>query len=441
MVVSDSVVDISSFINGRRIGGFQIIVVLLCALTVFFDGYDTQSVAFVAPSIAAQWHLSREALGPLFVASLFGLLIGSALFGLVADKLGRRNIIMLATLIFGVCTLGTAQAGGISELLIFRFLAGLGLGGAMPNAIALTAEYCPERRRATVVMIMFTGFSIGAAAGGALAAVLIPHFGWRAVWYVGGAIPILLVPLQWALLPESLRYLVVSGATRERIEQLVRRIDRGFLVPADARYQSGEARAEGVPVAHLFRDGRALGTVLLWIVFFANLLDIFLLQNWIPVISHSAGLSVQKAVVVGTLFQVGGVVAALLIGLVMDRYGSCRTLALLYAVGCVFAIVLGLAGSSEEALMVLTFLVGFSVVGGQNAANALSAIFYPTAMRSTGVGWALGIGRIGAIVGPLLGAFLLSQHWPDSSLFFVGAVPLFIAMLAVIALGRRYKGI
>ena len=195
-------IDVTTFINERKVGRFQLLVVGLCALTVFLDGYDTQSIAFVAPSIAREWQLSREALGPIFVASLVGLLIGALLFGPVADKIGRRWVVLTCTATFGVFTIITATSTNETQLLIFRFITGLGLGGAMPNAIALTAEYCPERRRATLVMIMFTGFSLGAAAAGGLAAGLIPHFGWRSVWYVGGLLPLILLPVQYAALPE-----------------------------------------------------------------------------------------------------------------------------------------------------------------------------------------------------------------------------------------------
>lgn len=440
MASPSGVIDIQSFINNRKVGGFQILVTALCALTVFLDGYDTQSVAFVAPSIAMDWHLTRASLGPIFVASLVGLLIGALILGLIADKFGRRAILMLSTAIFGVFTILTAHSGGVGELLIFRFLAGLGLGGAMPNAIALTAEYCPERRRATLVMIMFTGFSLGAAFGGAVAAALIPHYGWRSVWYVGGALPVLLLPLQFALLPESIRYLVVSEAAVERITRLVKRLDPHFAPPAGVRYEIAEARAPGVPVVHLFRDNRSLGTTLLWVIFFMNLLDIFFLQNWIPTIAHGAGLSVRTAVIIGTLFQVGGVIAALFVGIPIDRYGAYGVMTLLYGIGFLFIIAIGQAGSSAPALMVTTFGAGFCVVGGQNSANALAAIFYPTAMRSTGVGWSLGIGRIGGIVGPLLGGLLISLHWPNSSLFIAGSIPLFLAAIAVFSMGRRYRG-
>jgi MFS transporter, AAHS family, 4-hydroxybenzoate transporter len=439
MASRDHVVEIQTFIDERKVGNFQILVVALCALTVFLDGFDVQSIAFVAPSIAQDWQLQRQSLGPIFSASLVGILIGALFFGPVADKIGRRWVIMICTLIFGGCTLWTATSNNVTELLIFRLVTGLGLGGAMPNAIALTAEYCPQRRRATLVMIMFSGFSLGAAAGGAIAAVIIPQFGWRSVWYLGGALPLLLLPLQFFALPESIRFLVIAGAAREKIAALARRIDKRFQVSADARFEIAEARTSGVPVLHLFRDGRAWGTVLLWTIFFMNLLDLYFLQNWIPVITNAAGVPVQTAIVIGTLFQVGGVIACLLVGLPIDRLGAYKILPILFGLGCIIVVALGRAETSVLALMLLTFAAGFCVIGGQNGANVLSAIFYPTSVRSTGIGWSLGIGRVGAIIGPLIGGFLISLHWPNSSIFLLGGIPLLCVTLAVFVMGRIYR--
>ena len=438
MSKSATPIDVPAFIAARPVGRFQWLVVWMCTLTVFLDGYDTQSVAFVAPSIAADWHLAPSQLGPIFVASLVGLLLGALGFGLLADKVGRRRMVIGCTLVFGLFTLGTALAQTVPQLLVLRFLAGLGLGGGMPNAIALTAEYCPERRRSTLVMLMFTGFSLGGAASGGVAALLIPDFGWRAVWIVGAVLPLLLVPLQLWKLPESIRFLLVSGAPRERAAGLLARIDPATPIAADAELHAGEAPASGVPVVQLFTGGRAFGTVLLWTMFFMNLLDLFFLQNWIPVITHSAGIPVTTAVLIGTLFQVGGTVSCLVVGWPMDRFGAYRVLPFMYGAGAILVAVLGHAGASVPALMALTGLAGFCVVGGQNAANALAAIFYPTSARSTGVGWCLGIGRIGAIIGPLIGAFLVSLQWPTPLIFLLGAGPLAIAAIAVTVMGTRY---
>jgi AAHS family 4-hydroxybenzoate transporter-like MFS transporter len=411
----------------------------LCALTVFLDGFDTQSVAFVAPALAGAWHLHANALGPIFVSSLVGLLIGALFFGPLADKIGRRWVLMICTATFAVFTLATASSTSVTELLIFRFLAGLGLGGGMPNAIALTAEYCPLRRRGTAVMVMFTGFSIGAAAAGGVAAALIPSLGWRSVWYVGGILPLILLPIQFFLLPESIRFLVLTAAPGAKIAAILNRIDPAAGVSADARFELGEEQPRGVPVRHLFLGGRALGTALLWVMFFTNLLDLFFLQSWIPTITHAAGVSVRTAVIIGTMFQIGGTIASLVLGIAVDSFGGYVVLATMYLLGGIFVIVIG-GTTAAGALMALTFCAGFCVVGGQNSANAAAALFYPTAIRSTGVGWSLGIGRIGAIIGPLFGAFLLSLHWPNSSIFLLGSVPLFIAMVAAIVMTVAYRG-
>lgn len=418
---------------------FQYLVVGLCALTVFLDGFDTQSVAFVAPALAGAWHLPPKDLGPIFVASLVGLLIGALFFGPLADKIGRRWVLMLCTAIFGVFTLATASSTSVPELLIFRFISGLGLGGGMPNAIALTAEYCPLRRRGTFVMIMFTGFSLGAAVAGATAAALIPSLGWRSVWYIGGVLPVVLLPIQFFLLPESIRFLVLTNAARERIARILRRIDASALVPSEVRYELGEEQPKGLPVGHLFRGGRAFGTVLLWVMFFTNLLALFFLQNWIPVITHSAGVAVRTAVVIGTMFQVGGTLASLVLGLAVDSFGGYVVLAIMYLLGGALVILIGRTADATL-LAALTFLAGFCVVGSQNSANAAAALFYPTGIRSTGVGWSLGIGRLGAIIGPLVGAFLVSLHWATASIFLLGSVPLFCAMAAAIAIAFAYRG-
>jgi AAHS family 4-hydroxybenzoate transporter-like MFS transporter len=437
MAISDNQggVDVVEFIDRQPVGGFQLKLLLTCAAVLFLDGFDTQAIGYVAPSLAKEWHLTKATLGPVFSAGLFGLMIGALLFGPLADRIGRRRIIIFSTLAFGLGTFATAFVQDVNSLLAIRFLTGLGLGGAMPNAIAMTSEFNPRRRRATMVMIMFCGFSVGAALGGLLAAALIPHYGWRSVFIVGGAVPLLLVPILAIRLPESVRFLVLTGREPRRVAELLGLIgpDAGFT--AATRFVVHEPELAGIPVLHLFRSGRTLATVLLWVVFFMSLLDLYFLANWLPTVLNDLGASVSAAALIGSMLQVGGIVGSFALGSIIDRF-SFRALALVYFIA-VFAVgAIGQVGHSAILVTLAIFVAGFCVVGGQIAANALAAGYYPTAVRATGVGWALGIGRVGSIIGPLVGGILLSMKWSAAEVFVTAAGAALCAALAALFLSR-----
>src|SRR5713226_8395451 len=430
-----SPVDVAQFIDQQPVGGFQIRLLLTCAAVLFLDGFDTQAIGYVAPALAKEWGLSKAELGPVFSAGLFGLMIGALLFGPLADRVGRKKIIVFSTLAFGIGTLATCLIQDVNTLLAIRFLTGLGLGGAMPNAVAMTSEFSPHRRRATMVMIMFCGFSVGAALGGLLAAALIPQFGWRSVFLVGGVAPLLLVPILALRLPESVRFLALSGRAHERVAELL-----GFISPKAAfapatQFVVHEPELAGIPVLHLFKSGRALVTLLLWVVFFMSLLDLYFLSNWLPTVLNDLGASVSQSAAIGSMLQVGGVVGTFALGSIIDRF-SFRALALVYF-AAVFAVgAIGQLGHSIVFVTMAIFAAGFCTVGGQIAANALAAGFYPTAVRSTGVGWALGIGRIGSIIGPLVGGALMTAKWSTGSVFLAAASAALCAALAAFSLSR-----
>lgn len=433
-------IDIQSFIDSRKVGRFQINVIVLCGLVVLLDGLDTQVIGYLGPALAREWNLSRAALGPVFSASLAGLMMGLLFVAPLADKLGRKWAIICSAGLFGCFTLLTATAQGVTALMVYRFVAGIGLGGALPNALTLTGEYCPSRRRATLVIIMFCGFSLGSILGGGLTAAIISQFGWRPVFLVGGALPLLLIPLLVAKLPESIHLLALRGAEPEKIRSLLKRIDPDFPVPADAQFKTAEPGARGVPVTELFREGRGVGTILLWIVFFMNLLDFFFLQNWLPTVFTDSGLSTETAVLATTLISAGGIVAGILTGPLMDRFGPHNVLAGLYACGTVFVALVGMAASASLPVVIATtFAAGFCVSGGQKSVNAAAVMFYPTAIRSTGVGWALGIGRIGSIIGPLAGGWLMTAGWANVDIFRLASLPMLIAAGVIFAMGLRYN--
>src|SRR5579872_2921783 len=384
---------------------YQLLIVVLCGATLFMDGFDALAMGYVAPALGPGLHIARQALGPVFSSGLVGIMIGALLFGPLADRVGRRPVLIVCTVLFGICSLLTAKSDSLATLLVYRLITGLGLGGAMPNAIALTAEYAPKRLRATAVTAIFCGFSIGAAAGGFVAAGLISKYGWQSVFIAGGVTPLVIAVLQMAMLPESKEF---------------RRSRHGG----------------GVLVPKLFSDGRARMTVLFWIIFFMSLLDLFFLNNWLPTVMHDSGIAVERAVILTALFQVGGTAGGLMLGRLIDRYMSPRVLAWTYLGAGVCVALIGIAGKSTALLGCAISAAGFLVVGGQGGSNAMAAAYYPTALRSTGVGWALGIGRVGSIVGPLLGGMLISLEPGTSRLFLAASGPVLLAAAAAFLAGR-----
>jgi AAHS family 4-hydroxybenzoate transporter-like MFS transporter len=430
-------IDASQLIDERPISRFQIMTIILCALVVFVEGFDAQAIAYVAPSISADWALAKGALGPVFAAGLLGIMLGSLFIAPLADRLGRRRVMLVSTALFGVLTLVTPLAENTTSLLVLRFLTGFGLGGAMPNAISLTSEYSPARHRSFLIMLMFGGFSLGSALGGFAAAYLIPHGGWESVFIAGGVMPLLLLPLLWFRLPESLRFLAGSGKQDVAATRLLRRLDPA--AGADDRITVSEETAARGSVRELFRHGRAPITVLLWIIFFMSLLDLYLIVNWLPTTLTAAGTSMGQAAITGSIFQLGGLVGTIVIGLLSDRVGAGRILTVAYVLAAFCIAAIGMTHGGSVGMLIAVAGAGFGVVGGQIGANALSATFYPTAIRSTGVGWVLGIGRIGSIVGPLVGGMLLALDMSAQRLFLISVVPVLIAAIAaaaVQAIGR-----
>lgn len=427
----------NAVIDRAKFGPLQFGVTALCFIIAMLDGFDTQSIAFVAPRIAEDWGLAPSAFGPIFAIGLLGLTVGAFTLSPAADRFGRKTVILISTLIFGLFALLTAFATSMNELLIYRFITGIGLGAAMPNIIALTSEYGPARLRATLVTVMFCGFPLGSTIGGLVSTWLIAEFDWHSVFVVGGVLPLLLLPVLWFALPESVRFLVAKGAPESKIAPIVAKIDADASVSefiAGLKHEQSTA-AKGFSVFQLFREGRTPTTLLLWVAFFMNLLVMYFLVNWFPTLLKGAGLPLSLAILSTATLNLGGVVGAIALGRMIDRISPYVVLGTAYAASAAFIALLAFGGTNLTVLLAGAALSGFGVVGAQIGCNALTASVYPTAIRATGVGWALGVGRIGAIVGPLVGGMLLARDWTPQSLILLAVVPAVIASIAVFTLG------
>ncbi|MCX5542618.1 MFS transporter [Paraburkholderia sp. CNPSo 3076] len=434
-------VEVTGIIDESRFGPYQLLVVTLCALCLMMDGFDVQAMGYVAPVVIREWGIARETLSPVFGAGLFGMLVGSLTFSTLADKIGRRPVLIGATLFFSACMVATGFAHSIAELVAWRFVAGLGLGCIMPNAMALAGEYSPRRMRVTLMMIVSCGFTLGGVVGGLITAALIPAFGWRAVFFVGGAIPLVLGLLMWLALPESIQFLLFRGRgehTQARVRRNLSRVAPALALPAGVQFTTGETRSRGVPFVELFKEGRARVTVLLWVVNFANLLAMYFLSNWLPTVIRDAGYSTQTAVFAGTALWGGGVIGTLLLGRIIDLAGFTRVLATTFLIAIVSTAAIGNPAVmvSVAAMFVAISVTGFTIIGGQPALNALAATYYPTSLRSTGIGWSLGVGRIGSVVGPVLGGALLHLQWSSSALFLAAAAPACVSLAGIVAIHR-----
>jgi AAHS family 4-hydroxybenzoate transporter-like MFS transporter len=426
-------IDVQDVLNTHTLSRTQKLVIALCFLVVAIDGFDTAAIGFIAPALRAAWSLTPPMLAPLFGAGLFGLMVGAFVFGPIADKVGRRLVLILTTLFFGVATMASSLAPDIQTLIVLRFITGLGLGGAMPAAITLTSEFCPTSRRSSLVTLMFCGFTTGSAVAGLAASKVVAAYGWQGLLILGGALPILLVPVLVAVLTDSPRYLALRHAAPERIAAILRRIapEMDF---ADARFTGAEP-AKGFPVTQLFTSGLAAGTLLLWVSFFMSLLVFYLLSSWLPTLITQAGWSLSNASLMAAMLAGGGVLGAVFIGWMMDRFNPHHVLAGFYVLAGGFVVLLGSSTAASWLLVFAIFAAGFCVAGAQTGLNALAAATYPTSSRATGVSWANAVGRSGSVLGSMVGGYLMSFGWDLATIFSVAAIPAFVAGAAMLLKG------
>ena len=436
-MAQSNVVLVDELVDRQQLTGRNYFILGLLLIALLCDGFDLQLVNFALPTLAREWGIAPEALKFTVVANLLGMMFGAMFLGNMGDRFGRKRVIVVGTILYACTAFACVLAKNPDQLAVLRFLTGLGLGGVLPNVIALAAEISPTSQRARLTSIPIIGMSLGSGLPAVVAAWMVPVFGWKAMFVAGGIVPIVVAILIWWKLPESILFLTYRGRNRKEVEARAKALDPSLVISPETQFAlrtraDGSAARGSIP--DLFVGGLKVTTPLLWLMFACTLLSMHFLNSWMSVILDEAGLSeVQTAFTNGALHW-GGTIAAIITVFVLGRLGLSWGLMLL-ALGFAGCLVIAVTGFSSTALLtVAVCMAGFGIIGCQGVLNASAGLIYPVSCRPTGVGAALGIGRIGSLTGPLIGAYVLSQHWPSERMFFVPLLPLAVAAVATLLL-------
>jgi AAHS family 4-hydroxybenzoate transporter-like MFS transporter len=426
-------------LEGQRIGALQLRVAAICLLAQTFDGYDLSSISMAAPALSQAWHLPGAAFANTFVMSSVGIMVGALVSGPIGDRIGRKPVLLASLALLVVSSLACVEAATVPMLAALRFVTGLGIGTLMPATVALGCDYLPERRRASIIMVVFTGAPLGGFLGGQLVAQLLPLYGWQVIFVIGGVLPLLLIPVVLFWLPESPRFLLKQGHLTARTRRLLQQleIDLTQIGPTQigpTQIGHGVDVATSNPVALLFRDGLAPTTVLVWMLYFCNLISMYLIGYWMPTVLHMSGLSPADSVFAASLRDAGPLLSIFLLAPLSQRFSPQAVLAFSLATGIVAIAAVGLAELPYLPLLATIFLIGCCTTGSMTVINGMTAALYPARVRNTGMGWALGIGRLGGIGGPWLGGVLLGLGWPPRQVFLFACVTALIAAVCVLLL-------
>ncbi len=428
-MMTDQAVNVNHVIDHAKFKPFHLNVVAWCLLIILFDGYDLAINGVVLPLLMVEWNLSAMQAGMLASTALAGMMFGAMIFGSLADKIGRKKVIMICIVLFSGLTFAGGFASNPTEFGILRFLAGLGIGGVMPNLVALTSEYAPIRMRSTLVTGMFSGYAVGGVMAALLGAAFTPDFGWQIMFFIAG-IPLFLLPVIWKFLPESLSFIVQQGK-QDEARRIVRRLVPEMNVTETTKFLLNQVDTpEAANVVSLFKRGRAMNTLLFWLAFFTCLLTMYALSSWLPKLMMAAGYSMNNSLMFMLAMNIGAVVGIVGGGILADRF---HLKPVLMSLGIMGSIVISLLGveSPQPVMYLLVFLAGAASIGSQMLLYSYVAQYYPLAVRSTGIGWSSAIGRMGAIIGPILIGGLLGMSLPHQVNFIAVGIPVLICAIAV----------
>lgn len=431
-------IEVGRVIEHSKVGTFQRVVVLLGALVTIIDGFDLAAIGVVVPALAAEWQLPPGSFGPALAATFVGVALGSALAGPLSDRFGRRLTLIVMTGLVGVVTLATAFVQGLDQLFVARFFTGLSAGATIPIVLALTAEYVPAPHRSFLVVAMFAGAPLGGFLASVISPLILETFSWHAVFILGGVVPLAVCVLLFFKLPESVRFLVISGRRPETAKQLLRRLDPAIEFTAQTRLVVEEPARSKTAIGELFGGGRTVATLTLWVVFIATQFMVFLYTSWLPTLLKEAGVALSTALYITASFQLGAVFGALLAGWASDRYRADGVLALMFASALVGTAALSIT-ASIPIMFVAAALLGIGAPGAQVCLNAFAALLYPTHVRATGVGYALGIGRLGAIASPLLVGLALTAGWGPKEIVLASVAPAAVCLVGILLAASQLR--
>jgi AAHS family 4-hydroxybenzoate transporter-like MFS transporter len=436
-----SVSAIEHALENQRLGGLQIRVVTICGLIQMCDGYDVGSIGWSVPSLTHVWGVAPSAFAVTFLWSNIGVMVGALLAGPIGDRFGRKPLLMTSMTLFGIASLASAVSPSLGFLAGTRFFTGAGIAGGFAGTVALTGDYTPQRLRAMMIMLTFTGAPLGGFVGGLVVSLLLHEgFAWPVIFVIGGVFPLILLAITALWLPESPRFLAARASLAAHHHALLRRL--AIVHSTEDAHAIDVAR--GNPIRMLFGEGYALQTTLLWIIFFCSLLDLFLFIFWLPEVLHLIGMTPAQAVFATSLYPLGGIVAVLYLGLAIDRLGVRRSLSVHYAAGIVFIALISLVTMPYFALLAVVLMSGVTVLGSQTGLNAACGKLYPARMRTSGYGFATGVGRLGGIAAAPLGGFMLARGLPPTYIFLSACLFAAIAAVATALLalpGRRSSSV
>jgi AAHS family 4-hydroxybenzoate transporter-like MFS transporter len=438
MVELASVANTPAHIIDRRpLSRFQLEAILLCLLVMVLDGFNTQSIGYLAPAISESLRIPLTAFGPVFAAGLFGLMIAAIATGPIADLWGRKWPLIVSTFLFAIFAVLNGHATSLDQLIIFRFLTGVGVGGALPNTVALSSEYAPKRLLPIVVAILFCGMPLGSLICGIATSFLTTAWGWQSVFYLGGILSLIVGCILIVTLPESVQFLMLRGSDPQKVRHIMWKISPELRDVATETPRELKSAVVEFPVKQLFTEGRAASTLLLWVPFFMNLLILYFIVSWLPSLLRQVGMPASVGILAVSLFSGGGIVACLAQGPMMNALGAYRVLFGEFALCTLLIGSLSSFTGSFTLTSVIAFFLGACVTGTQGGLNVIAAMYYPTSIRSTGVGWALGIGRIGSMVGPMFAGIMLSAGWSPHQILLTASAPAVIAAASIVAISHR----